>query len=1103
MVDKFYNGVIEQVYDQIGKTDKNIVMASYNNEFSVKELDNIKRYSEASDNVFFAWYEFEYGRLTTAFDPFWNIICDMYRTYINGKFEDFLVECEVYQLQRETLCSYYYTGECKRNESVLLDEVDYEQKRMVESVATMLQKLSKIRPIMLVINRFQIASRSTMEVVSYLLQNPSNRIGIVLGANESQRRKAYVAHAWEEIVDVLKNRNQVYHIGTTGVFLGDTQEEELMQYENQELTYQRLCNSVKLLDYELVFDYMSIQYKKFRAAMLEESQPIYISFFMLYVEAAIMTKNFSKALEVIANILRYTEGKELHDTEYQCAYHTAVCYMYQGKLEEAFAEAKKARQEAELLEDDYLIFKAELLRVQNQMSGWYDIFFMVKDIAIEDSLLEQLIRYDYRNHLAHVYIYAYDNRPEVAARAYRSEAAVAHFGKGIAIAKELGNEQLMYNAYQKNIMIASTNGMNEIALIYTVRMYQSIRDKHSLKGIRAYYSLGYNLNAMGHTELAEKYYNRALELLYELRETVDIAEVYYNLSLNYMMREEYTKAGAVLDETIKIIEQLQLNSIRVCNISKIYALMALSAIMQKQQFNCERYLKSCNQFLSYITENGLVDEDDAVVHDYRMFDDDLFLYWFAKGRLHQIREEFEEALEAYDKAEQHMRRAEGNQFFIYKRYRECRMELFESLGKTERYEMEKLTLEQHMEVVEATKQMAPLDIVNEIDCGEGDGKCRVSPQNLDLLLKKSGLEVDYLINQKRLAYLSDWQKLLDQHMDDLHSLVNTAIWNLLNYFEGDAVAYIRYSDTEPEVLFNNTGITLGEEQVTGIRKAVRNYAEGFVVSKISDNYYEHLDMVSYFKTNEICSFVAVPCYGKDHLEAVFVFYVRMKDNLHSMTNRYMLDESDLNIYRLLFRELNNSVNRLLANNKIKEMNQQLEQNAVTDMLTGLYNRSGMYREAKKLELRMKNSREHTGIGLMFLDLDNFKPYNDTYGHDIGDIVLQGMAAIFRDVAGEKGFVSRYGGDEFIIIWNTSDHEELEQYAKSIYDKIDEADGFRTVIQNRLGKQIEINQNTYIGCSIGIATSELADENSVDALIKKADDVLYCVKTKSKGTYAFI
>ena len=52
MVDKFYNGMIEQFYEHIGKTDKNIFMASYNNELSVKELDNIKRYSETSDNVF-------------------------------------------------------------------------------------------------------------------------------------------------------------------------------------------------------------------------------------------------------------------------------------------------------------------------------------------------------------------------------------------------------------------------------------------------------------------------------------------------------------------------------------------------------------------------------------------------------------------------------------------------------------------------------------------------------------------------------------------------------------------------------------------------------------------------------------------------------------------------------------------------------------------------------------------------------------------------------------------------------------------------------------------------------------------------------------------
>ena len=73
---------------------------------------------------------------------------------------------------------------------------------------------------------------------------------------------------------------------------------------------------------------------------------------------------------------------------------------------------------------------------------------------------------------------------------------------------------------------------------------------------------------------------------------------------------------------------------------------------------------------------------------------------------------------------------------------------------------------------------------------------------------------------------------------------------------------------------------------------------------------------------------------------------------------------------------------------------------------------------------------------MFVDLDNFKPYNDTYGHEIGDIVLQGMARIFDESIGKNGFVSRYGGDEFIIISYTNDKVQIEQIVKSIYEKID-------------------------------------------------------------------
>lgn len=105
----------------------------------------------------------------------------------------------------------------------------------------------------------------------------------------------------------------------------------------------------------------------------------------------------------------------------------------------------------------------ELLKTQIQMSGWYNIFFCAQDVKIEKSLTENLIRYNYRNHLAHVYIYAYDNKPEIVEKANQSEELLIYFSKGIRIAKEIENEHLINTAYQKNIMLSSTNGMYEIS----------------------------------------------------------------------------------------------------------------------------------------------------------------------------------------------------------------------------------------------------------------------------------------------------------------------------------------------------------------------------------------------------------------------------------------------------------------------------------------------------------------------------------------------------------------------------------------------------------------------------------------------------------------
>ena len=175
--------------------------------------------------------------------------------------------------------------------------------------------------------------------------------------------------------------------------------------------------------------------------------------------------------------------------------------------------------------------------------------------------------------------------------------------------------------------------------------------------------------------------------------------------------------------------------------------------------------------------------------------------------------------------------------------------------------------------------------------------------------------------------------------------------------------------------------------------------------------------------------------------------------------------------------------------------------AVTDQLTGIYNREGFYRKLTTLLAEFKHGKREPKLGLMFVDLDNFKPYNDTYGHDIGDLVLVRMSDIFKKLCKEGGFACRYGGDEFLLVFYTDNVGFLEEKAKKIYEEIRLTNGFEKEISEKLGEAACIDKSKRISCSIGITTAiDIRSEEDLNAMIKRADDLLYRIKASTKGTY---
>jgi len=150
--------------------------------------------------------------------------------------------------------------------------------------------------------------------------------------------------------------------------------------------------------------------------------------------------------------------------------------------------------------------------------------------------------------------------------------------------------------------------------------------------------------------------------------------------------------------------------------------------------------------------------------------------------------------------------------------------------------------------------------------------------------------------------------------------------------------------------------------------------------------------------------------------------------------------------------------------------------ALKDEMTGLNNQ-------RFLEtIIQRYNHQDIKIGVIFIDIDDFKHFNDTFGHDIGDEVIKSVAECLKESIREVDFAFRYGGDEFIIMVFEQPKEIVFKISKRIFDKIS-----------------NINDPIFgkVGVSIGIAMYP-DDAKDLEEVIKLADDELYIAKKTGKG-----
>ena len=156
--------------------------------------------------------------------------------------------------------------------------------------------------------------------------------------------------------------------------------------------------------------------------------------------------------------------------------------------------------------------------------------------------------------------------------------------------------------------------------------------------------------------------------------------------------------------------------------------------------------------------------------------------------------------------------------------------------------------------------------------------------------------------------------------------------------------------------------------------------------------------------------------------------------------------------------------------------------ANTDRLTGVSNRTALDAYLKDKEMHPQSFEQ---LNLIVVDIDNFKTVNDCYGHFFGDEVIIAIASCLKKNVAHSDLIIRFGGDEFLILFEKMPEDWVIQIAQSILSDV-------SALEFDLPSTIELNEKLKVSVSIGIASGA----ESWQALFMKADESLF--KAKADG-----
>lgn len=1056
-----HDNILKFLTNEISETNNRIILVKDSDEISLKKIHNHLLDIDSNNKCFYK--DLKKGK---HFEPYYPFLTFIKEGVIDESVavSNIINSNNVYPNHKDIFRSYFTHNKACREEEIICFDYKYEKNKLYESILNIFNNYYEKYEIYVLLENINYMTQSTLEWMKWLVKSERKyKFKIILTITSYKHYKSELQDEFENFIELVESKYSLLEVDNINNELernfNETNKEEVELVCAGENLFQFFALNESLhcfnKKYELIKDEDNVINEELRD-VLSRLGDIYLLKEDYHNAHIYYDLLLNKAIELKDEYLKAKAFQKI-----------SMLDISRGKFSTAEEYAKNSYKISIKLKNDRLQLKSyELLFWINELGKYRTT---IEDLDFEEEFIILAKKYNEKNSLAYFLTHSFN------ALSFRgpSDQREDYYNEGHAIAKELKNENCILSAHLKTALVYAVNGLHNISNQYYTKVeHMLIELKDDFKLAQTYNGIGYYYLIAGDFGMADEYYNKALQHLKLEWNFDEICTTLVNKSINAMLASDYKTAEKQLEILLDIVKELKLSRLRLTTLSRIYGIIALNHFYLGNSFRSYSFLSKMN------TANS--------TNQYYEDDDEFFLIYFTQGLLLRKSGDLNQAEEFFQEAWFHLSKLKGSLKCLYPKF----------------------TLEYQKLLIECKKNAGSNNIVNRgyVYCKENnityylnlfEGKeitkyCfESSLSEIAWIVEAAKQEASIrLLNDKvdEINFINNFQEILTS-AEDKNNLISNSMTLLENKFSIFYSLLISYEDEKPQVIYSSNKGSISEQKLDKLDKIIRKYNAPFVSLENK----ELNSCVESITNEKVKSLIYIPIINSRKLNVAFLCVTKVDNDL--VNNKIILNSSNLRIINIAVMQLCETIQKI-------QWQEKLIASVSIDMLTGLYNRQYFYNKISSLINKCKREPKsfNKNICLFYIDLDNFKYYNDTFGHTVGDSVLIWFGQILRDISTEKSYAIRYGGDEFLLLIEDCKEEEIIKIAKTIYEQIQALDGFKERIASMLETNIDIKDNNLISCSIGISYTLLNEKINLSEFINNADKCLYKAKRSGKGKY---